>query len=67
MVIESIEQARRMARFRAVDAARLWGLDPKNISRRCIKGEITGAVRLGQVWYVTPQGMDKLFEGKRSR
>ena len=62
---DGIEQARKMARLKAIDAAPMWGLDPANIARRCIRGEIPGAVKLGQVWFVTPDGMDKLFDGKR--
>lgn len=61
---DCIEQARKMARIKAVDAAPLWGLLPSQISRYCCKKEIPGAVKLGQVWYVTPQGMDRFFDRK---
>jgi len=65
--VESIEQARKMARIKAIDAAPLWGIEPRHISRYCCRGEIPGAVKLGQIWYVTATGMDRLFEGKHKR
>ena len=65
--IESIEQARKMARIKATDAAHLWGLEPRHISRYCCRGDIPGAVKLGRIWYVTPAGMDQLFGDKHKR
>jgi hypothetical protein len=62
-----VEQARKMARIKATEAAPVWGLNPKEISRQCNRGEIPGAVKLKQIWYVTPQGMDKLFEPVKKR
>jgi len=62
-----IEQARKMARIKATDAAPLWGLEPAGMCRRCIRGEIPGAAKLGKIWYVTPTGMDKLFEQKKRK
>ena len=63
----SIEQARKMARIKAIDAAPLWGLPANTMRVRCIRGEVKGAVKLGQIWYVTPLGMDLMFEQKKRR
>lgn len=63
----SIDQARKMARIKAIDAAPLWGLDPVTISLRCRRKEIPEAKQLGSIWYVTPGGMDRLFEGGKKR
>jgi hypothetical protein len=64
---ESIDQFRKMARAKAINVAHLYGLEPRHISRYCCRGDIPGAVKLGQIWYVTPAGMDKMFEGKHKR
>lgn len=65
--IVDIEQARKMARIKACIAAPVWGMNKIEISRYCNRGEIPGAVKLGRIWYVTPMGMDKLFETKKNR
>lgn len=62
-----IEQARKMARIKAHEAAPVWGMNRVEISRYCNRGEIPGASKLGRVWYVTPSGMDKLFEAKKKK
>jgi hypothetical protein len=64
ILFKSIDQFRKMARAKAIDVAHLYGIEPRNISRYCCRGEIPGAVKLGQIWFVTPAGMDKMFEGK---
>lgn len=56
-----------MARIKAIDAAPLWGLPANTMRVRCIRGEVKGAVKLGQIWYVTPLGMDLMFEQKKRR
>ena len=60
-----IIQARSMSRIRAIDAAIIWGLEPATISRRCNRGEGPGAVKLNRIWYVTPAGMERMFDPKR--
>jgi hypothetical protein len=60
----TIDEARKMARIRAVHAAPLWGMTEGELRRRCIREEIPGATQPGKgsVWYVTPAGMDAYFE-----
>lgn len=58
----SIEEARKMARIKAVYAAPLWGLPSEGISKRCIRDDIPSAVKIGRDWYVTPEGLDQYFE-----
>lgn len=58
---QDIEQARKMARIKAIDAAPLWGMSPATMRIRCKNKTVPGAVQLGRIWYVTPAGMDKLF------
>jgi hypothetical protein len=57
-----IEQARKMARIKAHEAAPIWGLTKSTISLRCRRKEIPEAVMIGKTWYVTPSGMDRFFE-----
>lgn len=64
---ESIEAARKMARIKALDAAPLWGLEAKHLSHICCRGEVPEAKKFGRVWFVTPGGMDRMFEQKRKR
>jgi hypothetical protein len=64
---ESIEEARKMGRVKAVYMAPLYGMTPGMLRRRCVKGEVKGAVKIGQEWYVAPEGMDALFSPKKSR
>ena len=67
MAPTDIEQARKLARIKATDAAPLWGINPTQISRYCIRGIIPGAKKFGRAWYVTPLGMDLMFEQKKRR
>lgn len=57
----TIEDARKMARIKAVHAAPLWGMVPKQLSLMCLRGEVSDAVKIGRDYYVTPTGMDAIF------
>lgn len=50
-----------MARIKAVHAAPLWGMVPKQLSLMCLRGEVADAVKIGRDYYVTPAGMDSIF------
>ena len=62
---QDIEQARKMARIKAVDAAPIWGMAPATLALMCLRKEVPEAKKLGMRWYVTPRGMDMLFERRR--
>ena len=57
-----IDQARKMARIRSKDAAPLWGMTSTDLQLKCLRGEVPDAVKNGLYWYVTPAGMDRMFE-----
>ncbi len=63
----NIEQARGMARIRAVHAAPLWGMNSEDLRLRCLRKQVPEAVRDGRYWYVTPAGMDRMFEQMRGK
>lgn len=54
-------------RMKLKDAAPLWGMTHESLVRRCNKGQVPEAVKLGKIWYVTPGGMDRLFLPKRNK
>ena len=62
-----IDAARRMARLRARDAAGIWGINADTFIRKCNQKPcpVPSAVKLGKCWYVTPQGMDKIFDKRQ--
>ena len=56
----SIEEARKFARLKADHAAPVWDMKPTTLKRRCLRGEVPSAVKVGRIWYVTPEGMDRM-------
>jgi hypothetical protein len=63
----TIDDARKMARIKAVHAAPLWGLNPKKLSVMCLRDEVADAVKIGRDYFVTPAGMDAIFNTKSKR
>lgn len=59
---KTIEEARKMGRIKAAIAAPLWGLSRYALALKCNRGEVPGAHKLGRPWYVTPEGMDAMFQ-----
>lgn len=61
---KTIDEARGMARIKITTAAPLWGMSRYTLACHCLKGNVPGAQKLGRCWYVTPQGMDQMFENQ---
>lgn len=59
---KTIEEARAMARLKVKYAAPLWGMNTVVLRRHCLRKRVPGAVKLGHEWFVTPEGMDALFQ-----
>lgn len=57
----SLEDFRRTARAKAVTVAHLYGLAPRYLSLECLRGRVPGAAKRGGHWWVTPDGMEKMF------
>lgn len=64
-LVETIDEFKKMSRAKASSVAHLFDMQPRYLSLCCLRGEVPGAKPLGRIWYVTPLGMDLLFEGKK--
>lgn len=61
------EQFKKMVRAKVTYVAPLYGIHPRFLALECLRGHVPGATLLGRAWYVTPAGMEQLFEGKKKR